>query len=141
MQKRSRAREFALQLLYQLEFENFTDESVDYTFNELEIRDTEIKEFAIKLINGVKSNIIAIDALIEKTLVNWKLTRIPVADKTLLRLGIFEIVMFADIVKQVTISEIIKLAKIYSDIEAFKYINGILDRFEKTGDFANALRE
>ncbi|MBP7652505.1 transcription antitermination factor NusB [Candidatus Dependentiae bacterium] len=141
MQKRSKARELALQILYQFDFETYTTESTKYVFSEFEITDPEINEFSKLLISGVIENVDSIDKLIEVTLINWKLSRISLIDKTLLRMGLFEIVKIDGIEKNITISEIIKLTKNYSDAEAYKFINGILDRFDKTGDFKTALRE
>ena len=138
--KRTRARESALQILYQFDFENYPDEVIEITFQELEIDDPDIKNFASILIQGTRKHIKEIDALIEKTLINWRIERISTIDKTLLRLGLFEIVKMLEIDKKVTISEILKLAKLYSDSDAPKFLNAILDRFEKTGSFENCLR-
>ncbi len=140
MHQRAKARETALQILYQTEFENFEEAAVDYTLNEFSIVD-ETKNFALFIINGVRANIIEIDKYIEKTLINWRIERISLIDKTLLRMGIFEIAIMNDITKNVTISEIIKLAKNYSEPESYKFINGILDKFEKTGDIKTTLKK
>ncbi|HPP88332.1 MAG TPA: transcription antitermination factor NusB [bacterium] len=138
MQSRSLSREVALQILYQMNFENFSEASIDYTFNELGIEEA-IKSFAMIIIDGVKKNKEIIDAYIEKKLINWRIDRISLIDKTLLRMGIFEIAMIADVPKNVTISEIIKLSNNYSDADTYRFINGILDNFEKTGNIKTAL--
>ncbi|HPN32279.1 MAG TPA: transcription antitermination factor NusB [bacterium] len=135
MQKRSKARELALQILYQCDFDTFDVQSIDYVFAEFQIKETEIFEFTKEIIAGVIEYIKPLDTLIETTLINWKLSRISLIDKTLLRMGVFEIIKMESIEKKITISEIIKLAKNYSDSDAYKFINGILDRFEKCGSF------
>ncbi len=138
---RTKARECAIQIIFQFDYENFTDGAPEYTFMELEITDVEIKKFALSLTLGIQRYLKDIDLLIEKTLINWKIERISSIDKALLRLGIYEIVKEKNVDKKVTISEILKLAKIYSDVEAPKFINAILDRFEKTENFENCLKQ
>ncbi len=140
MHQRAKAREIALQIIYQTEFENFEEAAVEYTLSEFSA-DGEIKEFALIIITGVRKNLTDIDKYIEKTLVNWRIERISLIDKTLLRMGIFEIAMLKDITKNVTISEIIKLAKNYSDPDSYKFINGILDKFEKSGNIKTTLNK
>jgi len=138
--KRTRARECALQILYQFDFNSYSDEIIEITFQELEIDDPDIKAFATSLIHGARKYLKEIDLLIEKTLINWRIERISTIDKALLRLGMFEIVKLEEIDKKVTISEILKLSKLYSDVDAPKFLNAILDRFEKTGSFENCLK-
>jgi N utilization substance protein B len=150
---RKKSRELAFTVIYQFDFENFSDVSIDYTLNELKqnIIQEENKsnssnpeksdEFCKKIISGVKNNLEIIDRLISDTLINWKIERLSTTDKTLLRMGIFEIALVPDIEKNVTISEVIKLSKIYSEADSYKFLNGILDRFEKSGNLETCLKE
>ncbi|HPG31650.1 MAG TPA: transcription antitermination factor NusB, partial [bacterium] len=97
MQKRSKARELALQILYQCDFDTFDVQSIDYVFAEFQIKETEIFEFTKEIIAGVIEYIKPLDTLIETTLINWKLSRISLIDKTLLRMGVFEIIKMESI--------------------------------------------
>ena len=131
MRKRSRAREFALQILYQMEM---TSESPDHSLDNFwgsrpeEDIDTEIKEFCARIIRGVAEHLAEIDKKISQYATNWQLERMAVVDKNVLRMSAFELMFCADIPPKVSINEAVDLAKKYSGPEAGKFVNAILDK-------------
>jgi len=131
MRKRTRAREFALQILYQLDItkeapaaalDNFWGTHV-----EEEVGD-DLKAFTAELVKGTLENVEAIDASITKFAANWHLKRMAVVDRNILRMGCFELMFREDIPPKVAINEGVELAKKYSGVEAGKFVNAILDK-------------
>lgn len=124
--KRRIVREKALQILYAYEMNK---ESFDLLVQDLliEIKDEEDISFAKNLISKVIDNVKELDAWISKRVNNWEMNRIALIDKILLRIGICELLYFADIPPKVSINEAIEIAKIFSTAGSGKFINGILD--------------
>lgn len=133
MRKRTRSREFALQILYQIDITrdiyvaslgSFWQEHSEEAIN------AEIKEFTSELVRGVAENLEAIDKNISNYATNWDLKRMAVIDRNILRLGSFELMFREDIPPKVSINEAVELAKKYSGPEASKFVNGILDKIK-----------
>jgi len=131
MRKRSRAREFALQILYQMDMSQESPASSLDNFwqahSEENIED-ELKEFAGQIVNGVSLNLGEIDKKISQFATNWQLERMAVVDRNILRMSCFELLYREDIPPKVSINEAVELAKKYSGIEAGKFVNAILDK-------------
>lgn len=130
MRKRTKAREFALQVLYQMDI---THEPLEVCFNGFwENRtgedDPTIKEFTWQLVKGVQEYREAIDQRIAQCATNWQLKRMAVVDRNILRQACFELLYLPDIPPKVSINEAIDLAKRFSGAEAGKFVNGILDK-------------
>lgn len=131
MRKRTLAREFALQVLYQTDI---TQDSPDAALSNFwqahseENREEGIKKFTDELVKGVTENLPAIDAKIAQYATNWQLKRMAVVDRNILRMGCFELTFRDDIPFKVSINEAVELAKKYSSLEASKFVNGILDK-------------
>jgi len=131
MRKRTRAREFALQLLYQLDI---TRENPDFSLDNFwqhqdqEGIDDELKIFTALLVKGVARNLKPIDEKVALYATNWELERMAVVDRNILRMGCFELMFCDDIPPKVSINEAVDLAKKYSGIEAGKFVNAILDK-------------
>ncbi len=87
----------------------------------------DVASFARELLNVVVTNLDKIDDLIRETSFNWDIERIAVLDRSILRLGIGEMMGMKDIPFRVTISEAIELAKTFSTVESGRFVNGILD--------------
>lgn len=85
-------------------------------------------EFATELVRGVLEDKAAIDARIEGASTNWRLARMPIVDRNILRLGAFELLHRPDIPASVAINEAIELGKKYGGAETRAFVNGILDR-------------
>jgi len=133
MRKRSRSREFALQVLYQIDITH--DEPLVCLDNfwqsnfELKI-EAEIKNFTDELVKGVIENLNTIDAKISQYAANWRLERMAVVERNILRLASYELLFRDDIPPKVAINEAVELAKKYSSLEAAKFVNGILDKIK-----------
>lgn len=133
MRKRSRAREYALQVLYQLDITRGDPAGALDSFweaNSDEDVDAELKNFAARLVKGTADNLQAIDKKIAQYAANWQLKRMAVVDRNILRLASFELIFCEDIPPKVSINEAVELAKKYSDLEAGKFVNGILDKIK-----------
>jgi transcription antitermination factor NusB len=130
MRKRTVSREFALQVLYQLDITRDTPEAALENFWSVRTDEVEaeFKEFTSKLVKGVVSHIEEIDKKISEYAANWQLKRMAVVDRNIMRMGCFEILYCDDIPSKVSINEAVDLAKKFSGIEAGKFVNAILDK-------------
>ena len=126
MSTRSKARKAALDLLYEgdirkasasaLMLQRITD--VEYVF----------RDFTKELIDGVEANRRKIDELITTHSQGWDMDRMPVIDRNILRLGIYELLWSKEVPEAVAISEALELAQTLSTEESSKYINGVLSK-------------
>jgi N utilization substance protein B len=129
MTRRSRGREVALQVLYQVEQNAgipLTD--VRRFIQRRLLGDRKLCEFTEGLIAGVKQHGAQIDALISEAAENWRLDRMAAIDRNILRLGVFEMMFCQEIPPRVAINEALELAKRYSTAQSSRFVNGILDR-------------
>ena len=126
---RRKAREYALQMLFQSEFAG--REKV-ITFHEDFLPAAKEKEgmknFVEELVTGTIRNIEEIDLVIQGAAENWDLGRMAAVDRNILRLAIYEILYRDDIPSAVTINEALEIAKKYSSLESVPFINGLLDK-------------
>jgi N utilization substance protein B len=132
MGKRRKARELALQFLYQLDVQG--EGSPGPHLDEFWTRhpvDAEVREFAEALVRGTKLHEAKIDELISQYAQHWELERMAVVDRNILREGIFEILWAGDVPPKVAINEALEVAKKFSTQESSRFINGILDRVHK----------
>ena len=140
MGTRRRAREFALQILYQLDMqEQMSDEQAIGMFwrNFAATAEAEgataadlgeIQPFAEKLVRGVREHLGELDAQIQGASKNWRLERMARVDRNLLRLALYELKYVEDVPAKVAINEAIEIAKRYGTNESSAFVNGILDR-------------
>lgn len=131
MRKRTQSREFALQLLYQLDISGNRD--CDVVLNNLwETQEKgiagDVRDFTSELTRGAIANLKEIDSRIAQYASNWQIERMAVVDRNILRLASYELIFRNDIPPKVSINEAIELAKKYSGLEAAKFVNGILDK-------------
>lgn len=133
MRKRTKAREYALQMLYQVDVTRDSWSEILENFwarNEDEDIPGELKDFSSELLKGVIEHKEEIDQKISKYATNWQLERMAVVDRNIMRLGCFELIFRADIPPKVAINEAVELAKKYSGIESGKFVNAILDQIK-----------
>ena len=132
MRNRTRARECALQMLYQADIRHGGADEIKQEFWQTDAPvEAEVQEFATHLFDGTLANLAVIDALIAKYADNWDMKRMAVIDRNILRLGVFELQHPEDVPPKVCINEAIELAKRFGDAESGKFINGILDAIHK----------
>ena len=137
MRSRTKAREYALQILYQLDV---TGDDADFTllnfFESTPNIKPEEKNFACAIVKGVRANIKIIDDVIAKYADNWDIKRMAYVDRNVLRLSIFELLFTADTPTKVCINEGIELAKRFGDTDSGRFVNGILDKISKAEKIA-----
>ena len=144
MRKRTLARDAALKILYQAEL---TKREVEPTavkfwgYEQTEPVDTEVREFAHRIIVGVEKERDKIDEKISSYATNWQLKRMAVIDRNILRIGVFELLYASDIPPKVTINEAVELAKRYGDLDSSKFVNGILDKVHKSEVIPQRLKQ
>ena len=133
MRKRTKAREYALQILYALDITN--DDPADCVrrfWEGNEESSGEVKKFASGLVIGVSDNKKEIDEMIAKYATNWHLDRMAVIDRNVLRFAAYELLYAKDIPPKVSINEAIDIAKKFGGPDSGKFVNGVLDKINKT---------
>jgi N utilization substance protein B len=125
---RHAAREAALQMLYEWEVGGLDLGEVLSSFPEIDhtTLDARTREFAERLMRGTARDLERADPLIVEQAQHWRIERMPVIDRLILRMGIHEL-LADDTPTPVVIDEALKLARTFSTEEAVKFINGILD--------------
>ncbi|MFH1873992.1 MAG: transcription antitermination factor NusB [Pseudomonadota bacterium] len=131
MGSRRKARECALQLLYQVDLGSPDLQDTPGCFWSLQEIDSPTREFAMVLFEGVQKNAAEIDDLLSTYSANWKVSRMASIDKNILRVAIFELMHCPDIPAKVTINEAVEIAKNYGTKESGAFVNGILDNIAK----------
>lgn len=147
MRKRTRSREFALQVLYQIDInhgtltevlEDFWKDRSDLDLTDQEKidiehdkKDVEVRLYAENLVRGTLGKVAEIDVIIERFAENWEIHRMAYVDRNILRLSTFEMCYIDDIPVKVAINEAVELAKRYGEPDSSKFVNGILDKIAK----------
>lgn len=127
MSSRRKARELALKILYQKDSTSGDwKETFKHLVNFMDI-DKEGKNFAKELIEGTSKNHKLIDSKISEFSKHWKLSRISVIDRNIMRIACYEMLFQTKIPNAVSIDEAIELSKKYSADESKSFINGVLD--------------
>lgn len=108
------------------------DEVLTTYWNELGGEYTEdVRDFASRLVIGTVHDIDGIDARIRDRAENWRISRMAVVDRNILRLAVFEFLNEGDTPKTVVINEALEIARRFSTYEATQFINGILDAIKR----------
>jgi N utilization substance protein B len=129
MTRRSRGREVALQVLYQVEQNpGVSPDEVRRFIERRLLEDSKLCEFTEGLIDGVQEHQTQIDTMITQVAENWRLDRMAAIDRNILRLGAYEMLFRPEIPAKVAINEALELAKRYSTAQSSRFVNGILDR-------------
>ena len=125
--RRTRAREVAMQMLYQKDLN--ADASVDLIRNMIaeELNERPLQEFAWSLFCGTIEWRAQFDGHLEELAANWQLSRMAPTDRNILRLGAFEL-LHTETPPRVVIDEAIEMAKKFGSMQSFQFVNGILDR-------------
>jgi N utilization substance protein B len=131
MGQRRKARESALQILYQLEFDDADAEAAADSFWKKKKGTAETKEYSRWLVKGILAHREEVDAAIQSVSEHWRVPRMAVVDRNILRLAAFELLQARHIAPAIVINEAIEIAKKYSGPEAATFVNGILDALKK----------
>ena len=126
--KRRKAREHALQILFQLDIRKEKPSAIALKRFWAEYdADDEVRSFAEELVKGTYKHLSKINDLIHQCAKNWSLDRMALVDRNVLRMAVYEILFRMDIPTSVTINEAIEIAKKYGTEESGSFVNGILD--------------
>lgn len=128
MRKRTQAREFALQILYQQDLNPEDRENPLRSFWETNPVPPEVREYAERIVQGTLLHLAEIDALLSKYAEHWELHRMAVVDRNILRFSTYELLYVEDVPPKVIINEAVNIAKKFSQEESGKFVNGILDK-------------
>ena len=130
MGDRRQARELALQALFFLDVDKSgPDENLAaFCLNNEDLLTENVQPFFMDLIKGVLENRSEIDALLDQYSKNWRLSRMPVVDRNIMRIATFEFLKRPDIPSSVTINEAVEIGKKYGTKDSGSFINGVLDR-------------
>jgi transcription antitermination protein NusB len=129
MGKRRKAREVALQFLYQLDQHGAGDPApYDAEFWERHPVDQDTQTFADALVRGSKQQQGKIDQMLAQYAEHWDLDRMAVVDRNILRMAVYELLWAPDVPPKAVINEAIEIAKKFGTTESSRFINGVLDR-------------
>lgn len=128
MSRRSRAREVALQLLFEDDVNPRTSVEATKQFIADRLRAPDLEDFCMSLVLGVRRNQHELDLLLSETADNWSLARMAATDRNVLRLGAFEI-LYTETPDRAAINEAVELAKRFGSAQSAQFVNGILDKF------------
>jgi transcription antitermination protein NusB len=135
MGRRRRAREYALQILFQMEFETGGADEVLRMFWERDDPPSQpIREYAEWLVRTVLENRSDLDGFLQEASDNWRLSRMAVVDRNILRMAVCELLNAPDLVPAIVINEAIEIARKYSGDQAAVFVNGVLDAVRKKKD-------
>ena len=124
---RRKAREYALQVLYALDLNPVPVKEFLKVFWELNPCKTEVKAYASSLVKGTLRKKEEIDALISLHSSHWKIDRMPVTDRNILRMGTYELLEEPSVPARVIFNEAIEIAKKFGTNDSATFINGVLD--------------
>lgn len=131
MGKRRKARESTLQILFQLEFDNSEPEKTIKQYWKHRVDSEQIREYSSWLVKGIISHLEDIDRIIQSVSEHWRLSRMALVDRNILRMAVFELLFEESIAPAIIINEAIEIAKKYSNEEAAVFVNGVLDAVRK----------
>jgi N utilization substance protein B len=123
---RRRARELALQLLYQYELTHAEPERMQADFDEWRGSTDGVREFADGLLRGTLDHLAQIDEELERQTAHWRLDRLAAVDRNILRLAMYELLFQSETPPAVVIDEAIEIAKKFGAEESPRFINGCL---------------
>lgn len=133
---RRRARECALQMLFQYDvaqptvpylLRTYWDELTEVKPNQKD----EVQDFANRIVTGVLDNLTDIDLRISRRTENWRISRMAVVDRNVLRMAVYEFLYESDTPRTVVINEALEIARRFSTFEATQFINGVLDAIKR----------
>jgi N utilization substance protein B len=137
MGARRKARELALQMLFQHDLSGNEPDMIVSTFEDLQKSKPNTREFAMKIFRGTVDNLSKIDEMIQQQADNWRLSRMAVVDRNIIRMSVYEFLHETDTPKLVIIDEAIEIAKKFGTQKSSQFINGILDGILKRYNLAS----
>ena len=127
MGARRKARELAMQMLFQYDVSRNEPATIQETFEDFEKSKVSTREFAARIFEGTVRELETIDSMIVAQAENWRIERMAVVDRNIMRASIYEFLHENETPKLVIIDEAIEIAKRYGNENSSKFVNGILD--------------
>ncbi len=127
MARRTKARELALQMLYLVDMNRDIDGAMVGRMIGERLEEDDLREFASRLFFGTMEMRDDLDRRIQEVAHNWKLSRMAVTDRNVLRLGTFEL-LHVDTPHRVVIDEALELARKFGTDQSAQFVNGVLDQ-------------
>ena len=127
MGTRRRARELAMQALFYMDINNDSSQELVERFCQNFSPSPKTMPFFLKLVSGVLEAKPEIDVLIERFSKNWKINRMSLVDRNVMRIAIYELLYCMDIPSKVSINEAVDVGKKFGSEESGAFINGIID--------------
>lgn len=134
MLRRSKAREVALQLLYQRDLNPGVGREVIEGFVQERLRDPSLEPFCLGLYDGVLARAADIDRRLAAAAENWRVARMAVVDRNVLRVGGYEILYTPETPPSVVLNEAIELARRFGAAGSPAFVNGVLDRLRQDAE-------
>ena len=131
MGRRTKARECAFQILYQWEISREPMTRVMGLFWQVRSGTAQMKAMAERLAVGAQGRVEELAAAIAEAAANWRLDRIATVDRTILRLGAYELAAEAQTPAAVVLDEAVELAKRFGEADSPAFVNGVLDAVRK----------
>lgn len=156
MSTRRQAREWALQMIFELDQNPEPETPIELRFaafwrSDMRLRapdeppegpEPPIRAFAESLVRGVESHLAAVDRRIQERCPNWKIDRLGSVERAVLRLGVYELVFAPETTPPaVAINEAVDLAKFFGSLQAGSFVNGVLDAVARREREARAARD
>ncbi len=130
--RRRRARELALQLLYQRDIARTEPEEMFARTEEYVSAAPEVQEYASRLVLGTLSRLEELDERLARQSDHWRLGRMPVVDRNLLRVALYELLYEDETPDPVVIDEAVEIAKKFSTPSSAPFVNGVLDGIRRS---------
>jgi N utilization substance protein B len=134
MTRRSRAREVALQLLFQFDLNPQVARGVQEQFVRERLHDADGERFCLALVDGVQATRATIDQTLTQIAENWRLPRMAAVDRNVLRIGTYELLQTPETPVTAAINEAIELARRFGSKDSPAFVNGLLDRIARQRD-------
>ena len=122
--ERRRARSLALQALYEIDSVRHPEEEVVARYGD--DLSPEAREFMVQLVHGTLESEPELDALLEESAPEWPINELAVIDRNILRLSIWELLIWGETPVKVAINEAVELAKRFGSDSAPRFVNGVL---------------
>jgi transcription antitermination protein NusB len=130
---RRKARELALQMLFEHDVAGTAPDDMFRRSGDLHKVSEGVRDFTKRLVSGTLEHRDSLDAMISRQAEHWRLMRMPIVDRNILRMALFELLHEPDTPRPVVIDEALEIAKRFSTPRSSQFINGILDGVLKSG--------
>ena len=127
MKKRRYGREIALKILYQQDISGSPMDQIESKMYSEHTLTDGIKSFVHDIVEGTCQHMTEIDNLLSRLAIHWKINRMAVIDRNILRMASYEIIYHPETPVKVIINEAVEIAKKYGDDKSYQFINGVLD--------------